>query len=48
MAIHLIMPGGKKAVKALLNAVKDGRLRLETLRLSCGRVLEQLLEEGRG
>ena len=46
--VDLIMPGGKKVVKALLNAVKDGRLRRETLRLSCGRVLEQLMEEGRG
>ncbi len=41
--IDLIMPGGKKVVKALLNATKDGRLSDETLRQSCGRVLEQIL-----
>ncbi len=45
--VDLIMPGGKKVVKALLNAYKDGNLTPELLRRSCGRVLEQLLEEGR-
>ncbi len=40
--VDLIMPGGKKIVKALLNAYKDGRLSLDTLRRSCGRVLEQI------
>ncbi len=41
--IDLIMPGGKKAVKALLQAYKTGRLSGETLRQSCGRVLDQIL-----
>ena len=31
-------------MKALLNAYKDGRLSLETLCQSCGRVLEQILD----
>ena len=39
----LIMPGGKKVVKALLRAQKEGRLSVETLRQSCGRVLEEIL-----
>ena len=42
--VDLIMPGGKKVVKALLNAHKDGHLSLDTLRQSCGRVLEQILD----
>ena len=41
--VDLIMPGGKKVVKALLQAYKTGRLSGETLRQSCGRVLEQIL-----
>ncbi len=40
--VDLIMPGGKKVVKALLKAYKDGRLSPDTLRQSCGRVLEQM------
>ncbi len=39
----LIMPGGKKTVKALRKAYEDGRLSTETLRRSCGRVLEEIL-----
>ena len=41
--VDLIMPGGKKVVKALLKAHKDGRLSAKTLRQSCGRVLEETL-----
>ena len=41
--VDLIMPGGKKVVKALEKAWKEGRIREEDLRRSCGRVLEQLL-----
>ena len=43
--VDLIMPGGKKVVKALSEAQKEGRLPLETLRRSCGRVLSAILEE---
>ena len=42
--VDLIMPGGKKVVKALLKAHKDGRLTDEALRQSSGRVLEEILE----
>ena len=42
--VDLIMPGGKKVVKALLKAHKDGRLTDEALRQSSGRVLEQILD----
>ena len=42
--VDLIMPGGKKVVKALLHAYRTGRLSGETLRQSCGRVLEQILK----
>lgn len=42
--VDLIMPGGKKVVKTLLNAYRGGRLPLDTLRQSCGRVLEEVLE----
>ena len=41
--VDLIMPGGKKTVKALLQAYKTGRLSGETLRQSCGRVLDQIV-----
>lgn len=41
--VDLIMPGGKKVIKALLKASHEGRLSDETLRQSCGRVLEQIL-----
>lgn len=41
--VDLIMPGGKKVVKALLKAYKAGRLSLDTLRQSCGRVLGEIL-----
>ena len=41
--VDLIMPGGKKVVKALLTAYKDGRLTDKTLRQCCGRVLEEIL-----
>ena len=41
--VDLIMPGGKKVVKALLQANQNGRLSDEILRQSCGRVLEQIL-----
>lgn len=41
--VDLIMPGGKKVVKALLKAYKDGRLTDKTLRQCCGRVLEEIL-----
>ena len=41
--VDLIMPGGKKVVKALLKARKEGRLSSEMLRRSCGRVLEEVL-----
>jgi len=43
--VDLIMPGGKKTFKALKSALRDGRLDRKALRRSCGRVLEQLLEE---
>lgn len=41
--VELIMPGGKKVVKSLLKAHKEGRLSLDALRQSCGRVLEEIL-----
>lgn len=41
--VDLIMPGGKKVVKTLLQAHQEGRLSDEILRQSCGRVLEQIL-----
>ena len=41
--VDLIMPGGKKVVKALLEARKRGRLSSVLLRRSCGRVLEEVL-----
>lgn len=37
------MPGGRKVVKALLNLHKGGRLSLDTLRPSSGRVPEEIL-----
>ena len=42
--VDLIMPGGKKVVKTLRNAVREGRVSNETLRESCARVLEQILQ----
>ena len=42
--VDLIMPGGKKVVKTLLKAVREGSVSNETLRESCARVLEQLLQ----
>ena len=42
--VDLIMPGGKKVVKTLRKAVREGRISKETLRTSCARVLEQILE----
>lgn len=41
--VDLIMPGGKGTAKALLTAHKEGRLQINCLRQSCGRVLEQIL-----
>lgn len=41
--VDLIMPGGKKVVKELRNAHREGRVADDVLRLSCGRVLEQIL-----
>ena len=43
--VDLIMPGGKGTRKALLDACKDGRLACDTLRLCCGRVLNQILQK---
>ena len=37
------MHGGKGVLKALAKAVKEGRLSTETLRTSCGRVLDATL-----
>ena len=37
------MPGGKGVVKALLKAVKEGRLSLVALRTACGRMLQAIL-----
>ena len=37
------MPGGKKVVKQLKKAVKQGTLSEEALERSCGRVLDSLL-----
>ncbi len=42
--VDLIMPGGRKVVKALRKAHEDGRLTDEILRQSCGRVLEEILD----
>jgi beta-glucosidase len=42
-SVDLIMPGGKKVVKELRNAHREGRVADDVLRLSCGRVLEQIL-----
>ena len=41
--VDLIMPGGKKVIKALEKAHKKGRLSDEALRRSCGRVLNEIL-----
>ena len=38
------MPGGKKVVKKLKKAVKQGTLFEEALQRSCGRVLDSILE----
>ncbi len=43
--VDLIMPGGKGTLKVLLRAVKDGRLSVDALRLCCGRVLNQILQD---
>ena len=43
--VDLIMPGGKKAVKALQRAYKEGLLSETVIRRSCGRVLEEILAE---
>ena len=43
--VDLIMPGGKKAVKALQKAYKKGLISDEVIRKSCGRVLEEILAE---
>ena len=42
--VDLIMPGGKKVVKALRKAHEEGHIPDDVLRLCCGRVLEQILE----
>ncbi len=41
--VDLIMPGGKKVVKKLKKAVKNGSLSEEALQRSCGRVLDSIL-----
>ncbi len=43
--VDLIMPGGKKVVKALRKAFKTGRLSKEVIRRCCGRVLEEILAD---
>ena len=45
--VDLIMPGGKKVVKKLKKAVKQGTLFEEALQRSCGRVLDSILESVR-
>ena len=45
--VDLIMPGGKKVVKNLKKAVKQGTLFEEALQRSCGRVLDSILESVR-
>ncbi len=42
--VDLIMPGGKKTGKKLIQAFENGAVSKEVLRTSCGRVLEQVLE----
>ena len=42
--VDLIMPGGRKTVRRLKHAVKKGTLSEKTLKRSCGRVLECVLE----
>ena len=45
--VDLIMPGGKKVVKKLEKAVKQGTLSEEALQRSCGRVLDSILGSAR-
>jgi beta-glucosidase len=40
--VDLIMPGGKKVIKALLKAYREGRLPDAALLRSCGRVLNEI------
>lgn len=41
--VDMIMPGGKGVIRALHKGLKNGRLSKETVRKSCGRVLELIL-----
>ena len=41
--VDIIMPGGKAVLRALRTGFKKGRLSKETIRTSCGRVLELIL-----
>ncbi len=43
--VDLIMPGGKKAVKTLQKAYKEGMITDKVIRQRCGRVLEEVLAE---
>lgn len=43
--VDLIMPGGKRVVKTLQKAYKEGMITDKVIRQSCGRVLEEILAE---